>query len=234
MPAADLGGEDDGLRQRRVRVDRERDVLGVRAHLDRVHGLGDQLAGVDADDAGAEHAPRLGLDDELRQPVRRGPAPARGRTPPTGTSPTSYLDAVGLRLRLGQPDPGDLGVGVGDRRDRARVERRRSRPRSPRPRPCPRAWPCGRASARRRRRRSRRCAATFVRICASTRMKPRSSTSTPAASAPIVARRSAGGRPRRARGRTSRPAPCRPRTSRAGRRRAPRPPSTLVPRWIAS
>ena len=34
------------------------DVLCVGAHLERVGGLGDQFAGVDADDAGAEDAPR--------------------------------------------------------------------------------------------------------------------------------------------------------------------------------
>ena len=52
-----LGGERDRLAQRRMRVDRERDVLGVGAHLERVDGLGDQVAGADADDAGAEQPP---------------------------------------------------------------------------------------------------------------------------------------------------------------------------------
>ena len=38
------------------------DVLGVGAHLERVHGLGDELAGVHAHDAGAQDPPRLRLE----------------------------------------------------------------------------------------------------------------------------------------------------------------------------
>ena len=41
------------------------DVLGVRAHLERVDGLGDQLAGVDADDPGAEQPARARLEQQL-------------------------------------------------------------------------------------------------------------------------------------------------------------------------
>ncbi len=44
--------------QRGVGVDRQRDVLGHRAELDRVDDLGDQLPGPDADDPAAEHPPR--------------------------------------------------------------------------------------------------------------------------------------------------------------------------------
>ena len=66
VPVRHLGGERDRLRQRRVRVDRERDVLGVGAHLEREHGLGDQLAGADADDAGAEQPLGARLEQQLR------------------------------------------------------------------------------------------------------------------------------------------------------------------------
>jgi hypothetical protein len=48
-----------------VRVDRQADVLHVGAHLERVHGLGDQLAGIDADDPGAEQAVGARLDEQL-------------------------------------------------------------------------------------------------------------------------------------------------------------------------
>ena len=37
-------------------VDRQADVLGVGAHLEGVHRLGDQLAGVDVDVPRTEHA----------------------------------------------------------------------------------------------------------------------------------------------------------------------------------
>ena len=67
-----LGGEADRLGEGRVRVDREAEVLGVGAHLDRQRHLGDQLAGVDADDPDAEDAPRRGIDEELGQPVGAG------------------------------------------------------------------------------------------------------------------------------------------------------------------
>ena len=181
-----LGREADRLRQRRVRVDRERDVLRVGAHLDREHGLGDQLAGVGADDARAEDAVGLGLEQELRQPVGAADGRARGRTRPTGRRRSRPSMPSALAWVSVRPDPGDLGVGVGDRRDRADVERDVLARRSPRPRPCascvalwasigspttsPIAKMCG----------------TLVRICSSTAMKPRSSTSTPAASAPIA------------------------------------------------
>ncbi len=49
----DLRPEEHRLRQRRVGVDGQAEVLGVGAHLQRQYRLGDELAGVDADDAGA-------------------------------------------------------------------------------------------------------------------------------------------------------------------------------------
>src|SRR3954471_18566852 len=47
-PLGLLGGERHGLGERRVGVDGERHVLRVEARLDRQHGLGQQLARVDA------------------------------------------------------------------------------------------------------------------------------------------------------------------------------------------
>ena len=81
-----LGAEADRLGEGRVRVDGEADVLGVEARLDRQDGLGEQLAGVDADDARAEDAVGARLDDQLGQAVgaadaqraaRGGPGEAR-------------------------------------------------------------------------------------------------------------------------------------------------------------
>src|SRR5690606_8312479 len=66
----DLRGERDRLGQRRVRMDREADILRVAPHLDRERGLCDQVAGIRADDAGADHAMRLALEEEHRHPVR--------------------------------------------------------------------------------------------------------------------------------------------------------------------
>src|ERR1039457_2776217 len=55
-PQRHLGGEEGRFRERRMRMDGEADVLHVRAHLQCEHQLGDQLAGVHADNAGAEYA----------------------------------------------------------------------------------------------------------------------------------------------------------------------------------
>ena len=63
------------------------EVLGVGAHLDREHGLGDQLARVRADDPGPEDALRLGVDEELGHPSSR-PIAARARRRPRGTTPS--------------------------------------------------------------------------------------------------------------------------------------------------
>src|SRR5688500_6892722 len=50
--------EEDGLRERRMRMHGEADVLRIRAHLEREHGLRDELARVHADDARAQDAAR--------------------------------------------------------------------------------------------------------------------------------------------------------------------------------
>ena len=174
----------DGLGQGRVRVDGEPDVGGVGAHLDGQRGLGDQVAGVGADDAAADD-PVGGLVEEHLGHALVAAERQRAAAGGPGEHALAVLDPGRLGLVLGDADPGDLGVGVGDRRDDRGVEVAVAARRRPRRRPCPRARPCARASAGRRRRRWRRCAATLVRCCLSTGMKPRSSTATPAASAPI-------------------------------------------------
>ena len=122
-----------------------------------------------------------------------------------------HLDAARLRLVLGDADPGDLGIGVGDARDHARVERRLRQLASPSCSPAATSaatcasctalcssigWPTMSPTAK--------MCGTLVRIWMSTGMKPRSSTLTPAASAPM---RLPLGRGRRLAGRGRRPAP---------------------------
>src|SRR5688572_24002952 len=68
-PLGDLGGEEDGLGQRRMRVDGKAEIVGVCPHLQRQHRLGDQLAGIDADYRRAEEALRGLVEQELGQPL---------------------------------------------------------------------------------------------------------------------------------------------------------------------
>src|SRR5260221_14284848 len=65
----DFGRLHDGFRQRRVRMDGHRHVLGRGAHFDREHPLGDELARARAADAHAEHALGFRIDDELGDTV---------------------------------------------------------------------------------------------------------------------------------------------------------------------
>ncbi len=48
-----LGGKRNCLQQCRVRMHGQADVLGIRPHLDRQRRIGDQVAGIWADDAAA-------------------------------------------------------------------------------------------------------------------------------------------------------------------------------------
>ncbi len=66
-------------------MDGQREVLDVRAHLECVDGLGDKLAGVHSDDACAQQALRLRLEEQLGQSVvpcksERPPRCAQGKT----------------------------------------------------------------------------------------------------------------------------------------------------------
>ena len=62
-----LCGEGDGFRQRGMGMDGESYVLGVRAHFYGVGDLGDEVAGVGADDAGADDALGFIIEDQLGQ-----------------------------------------------------------------------------------------------------------------------------------------------------------------------
>ena len=61
-----------------MRVDGQLQVGGGRAHLDREHAFGDQLAGAGSDQADAEQALGRGIENQLGQAVgaieRRRPA----------------------------------------------------------------------------------------------------------------------------------------------------------------
>src|SRR5262245_26698805 len=64
-----LGRLHERLGQGGVRVDRGRDIFDEGGGFDGQRGLGDELAGAWADDADADHAPRLGVGHQLGEPV---------------------------------------------------------------------------------------------------------------------------------------------------------------------
>src|SRR5690606_31797331 len=115
----DLGAQADRLGEGRVRVDGVADVGRLRAHLDRQRDLGDELAGMHADDAAADDAAGIRIEQQLGEAL--GAAQADGAA---GSGPRELRhldrDALGPGLGLGDPDPGDLRVGVGHRRDHPR------------------------------------------------------------------------------------------------------------------
>src|SRR5437762_1496565 len=79
---SDLGAEEDRLRQSRVGVDREAEVLRVGAGLQRQHGLRDQLARVDPDYAGAQDLLVLLGEDDLGEALLAAhPERAAARAP---------------------------------------------------------------------------------------------------------------------------------------------------------
>ena len=198
------------------------EVLGVGAHLERVDRLGDQLARVRADDArrragGASRA-RTGASSR----PRRGRATARGRTPPTGSSPS--------RPRSRAPSPRSPSAPSTRPRGRCR------RPTGSSAASKLASWPAQTSAAT-----LPSCVALWASIGSPT-MSPiawmcgdvRAHLAVDGDEPALVdedagrlgadqRRRSAGGRRRAGRGRTpAARAPCRPRTSPAGRRRPPR------------
>ena len=110
------------LRQRRVRVHGQFEVLRHRPQLDRQRRLADQLARAGAGDAGAEHAVGVRLDHQLGHAVV---APERRRAARGGPRHRGHehLDAAVGGLGLGQAGPRDLGVGVDHGGDGGRVPR---------------------------------------------------------------------------------------------------------------
>src|SRR5690606_25207303 len=71
-----LGAQAARLREGRVRVDGVADVGRLRAHLDRQRDLGDELAGMHADDAAADDAAGIRIEQQLGEAL--GAAQADG------------------------------------------------------------------------------------------------------------------------------------------------------------
>src|SRR5208337_3328427 len=92
-----------------------------RAHLDRQRRLGDEVAGVGADDAAAEQAVGRLVEQQLGHALVAAERERAPRRRP-GEDALAVFDALRLGLVLGHADPGDLGVGVGNRRDYLGVE----------------------------------------------------------------------------------------------------------------
>ena len=113
-----MRGLHHALAERRVRVDREADVLEERVHLERERALADEVARLGADDVDAEDLVRLLVGDDLDEAlglVDRHRAAERGE----GELADAHLDALLLRLRLGETGDRDLRIGEdrgGDRR----------------------------------------------------------------------------------------------------------------------
>ncbi len=102
------------LAQRRMRVDGGTDIAGFGAHLDRQCKLRDQVARVHADDAAADDAVRLLVEDQLGEAFAATDADRACRCRPRELAHAD-MQALGLRLGLGHADPGDLGIGVSHR-----------------------------------------------------------------------------------------------------------------------
>ena len=95
------------------------DVGDLAAHLDRERDLADQVPGMHADDAAADDALRALVEDQLGEALGAADADRAAARRPRELADAD-LEAPGLRLGLGDADPGDLRVGVGDRRDHPR------------------------------------------------------------------------------------------------------------------
>jgi hypothetical protein len=141
------------LGERRMRVNRAREIARDRAHLDGERPLGQQFAGVRSDDAHAQEPPGRGLEHELREPV--GPSHgdgAPGRAPRHLRRP--HFDAAGPRVGLHQAAQATSGS-VNTPRGSRGARRPQGAQRPPRPPPAPRRSPCAPASAHPPRPRSR-------------------------------------------------------------------------------
>jgi hypothetical protein len=87
-PFEDLGRQPDGFRQRRVRMDREADVVRVRAHLDGQRDLRDQLARVRTHHAAAPARGASPGRTVVCESPRRGPVRANVRSPARESCPS--------------------------------------------------------------------------------------------------------------------------------------------------
>src|SRR5260221_6369384 len=117
----ELSGHADRFAGRRVRVDGLADVGRVGTNLDAERHLADEIAGARADDAGADDAMRLAVEDQLGEALvaRVGDCATRGAP---GEFRHADRGAGFLRLVLGHADPGDLRIGIVDRSDDARIK----------------------------------------------------------------------------------------------------------------
>ena len=102
-----------------MRVDGVADVGGLAAHFDRKSKLSDQVARVHADDARADDATGDFVEDQLGESLGTANADRPARCGPWELADAD-LQALGLRLGLGDADPRDFGIGVGDRRNHPR------------------------------------------------------------------------------------------------------------------
>ena len=93
----------------------------VGAHLDGVGGFGDEVAGVGADDPGADDALGGLVEQHLGQALVAAQGQGAARRHP-GEDAFAVFDSGGFGFVLGDPDPGDFGVGVGHRGDDGGVE----------------------------------------------------------------------------------------------------------------
>ena len=96
-----------------MRMDRLSDVGHFTAHLDCQRGLGDELASAGADDADAEHALGVGINEDFSQSLR---PTQRDRATTGGPGVNGDFDFAAdcLRVLFGESTPGDFRVGKHD------------------------------------------------------------------------------------------------------------------------
>ena len=104
-----------------MRVDGQRHVLRRGPHLDGEDAFGDELAGAGTADADAEHALALRVDHQLGDAVGAAERDGAAGCAP-GELGDRHLEALLLRVGLGEAGPGDLGIGEHHGRNRRRRE----------------------------------------------------------------------------------------------------------------
>ena len=119
-PVHGEGGFLDGFGEGGVGVADAGDVLRAAGELHGGDGLGDHVAGPGPEDVHAEDAVGFGVGEDLHRPLdlvhRLGPAVREERE-----LAHLVVQALGLRLLLGDADAGHLGPGVDHARDRVIV-----------------------------------------------------------------------------------------------------------------
>ncbi len=74
-----------------MRVDRVAEIDRVGAHLDGERDFRDQVAGIGADDGGADHPVVLGVEEQLGDALAAGRSTGAGPTRPRGSTPLPIL-----------------------------------------------------------------------------------------------------------------------------------------------